>query len=315
VIAALLGAARVSTILAAILAAAPVAGARAAGAPSVAVTGSCPTAEALTAALSAALGDETRRRDAAPRVADLGAAFEVAALGQRQRYSDPARDCAERARVAAVFIAMTLNPPDLPAPPPRAPPPPPPPTIAAAPPPPETARGGWAELGAAGRVDGGATVRGGAVGYAAGLELRVAAGRRAWGVAATAGILTPLESEIGSVSVRERRYPLSLSLLGRHVLSASTAISAAAGLALVPFTLRGEGLATSVPATRVDAGVRLAGALEVLVGRRLVSFVELHADYFPRGYDLAIDPAGTIGSTGRLWVGASLGLAFATGAR
>ena len=82
----------------------------------VEASGLCPSSQAVTAALVPALRREPPRVPGAggPRVLDLGDRFEVAAFGQSRQYIDAARDCAERARVAAVFITLALNPPALP---------------------------------------------------------------------------------------------------------------------------------------------------------------------------------------------------------
>src|SRR5262245_13057849 len=78
----------------------------------VETAGQCPARDAVMAALRPVLGDEALRSTAgASRVSDLGDRFEVVALGQVRQYADPARDCAERARVAAVFITLTVKPP------------------------------------------------------------------------------------------------------------------------------------------------------------------------------------------------------------
>jgi hypothetical protein len=88
-----------------------VAEAAAANAPAsgiaIEVTGDCPTREAVMAALLPVLGVEPPRplREP-PRVSDAGDRFEVTALGQSQEYVDTARNCVERARVAAVFIVL-----------------------------------------------------------------------------------------------------------------------------------------------------------------------------------------------------------------
>jgi len=89
------------------------------------------------------------------------------------------------------------------------------------------------------------------------------------------------------------------------------ALAGALGAALVPLTLRGEGLEGGSQATRLDAGVRLAVELRIRATPRLAPFVDLHAEIFPRAYQLDVDPFGTVGSTGRLWVGVSAGLSFA----
>src|SRR5437660_611079 len=78
----------------------------------VEAAGQCPEREALLGALRPVLGEEAlRSTSGVSRVSDLGDRFEVIALGQTRQYADPARDCAERARVAAVFITLAVNPP------------------------------------------------------------------------------------------------------------------------------------------------------------------------------------------------------------
>ena len=46
----------------------------------------------------------------AVRVTDQGASYEVEVDGRRTRYHDPRRRCDERARSAAVFVALVLEP-------------------------------------------------------------------------------------------------------------------------------------------------------------------------------------------------------------
>jgi hypothetical protein len=278
--------------------------------PAVAVTGACPGADAVTAALTSALGNEAGRQLAvAPKVTDDGDGFSVTALGQTRRYADPARDCDERARAAAVFIALALNPPVLPlapesgiqggAAPPTA--------VAAAGAAAAPASQRWLDLAVAARFDSGP---GAATSAAFGFELGAVVGWRWLGVAATAGILAPSDSTISSVTVRQQRFPLSVALTARHGISPRLAAAGAMGVALVPFTVRGQSLDPASQSTRLDAGVRLAFALRLLATPRLAPFIGLHAELFPRAYQLDVAQLGTIGSTGRLWVGASAGLSF-----
>ena len=81
--------------------------------PPIETSGSCPSAEEVSATIAPLVASLPAQRlaEGAARVADLGDRFEVAAAGQKSQYVDAARDCAERARVAAVFIALALNPP------------------------------------------------------------------------------------------------------------------------------------------------------------------------------------------------------------
>ncbi len=273
----------------------------AAAVPSVAVTGDCPGAEAVTAALRSALGSDAKVGvSEPPKVSDQGDRFSVAAAGQVQQYADPGRDCDERARAAAVFIALALNPPLAP--------PGPAPTVrdALAPPPPSPSPR-WLDLAVAARADGGP---GQAVGPAIGAEIHAAAGWRWFGVAATAGVLAPSDGTYASVTVQQQRFPLSLALTARRDLSGRLTIAGAVGAALVPLTLRATALEGGPSQTRLDAGVRFAVEARFRATQRLAPFVDLHAEIFPRAYELQVDPLGTIGSTGRFWLGVSAGVAF-----
>ena len=133
--------------------------------------------------------------------------------------------------------------------------------------------------------------------------------RASWlGVAASAGVLAPTESN--RRRPRQQRFPLSVALTARRGIGERFALSGAAGAALVPLTLRGEALDGGSRATRLDAGVRLALELRMRATRRLSPFLDAHVEVFPRAYQLDVAPLGTVASTGRLWVGASLGLLF-----
>ena len=101
------------------------AGARpAAAAPSrevvvVASAAACPSPRALAAALGAYLPSR-RVRVGGPaagaaevRVADLGKRYAVQVKGERKEFDDPRRRCGERARAAAVFASVALEPPTV----------------------------------------------------------------------------------------------------------------------------------------------------------------------------------------------------------
>jgi hypothetical protein len=277
-------------------------------------TGECPSGRAVAAALWPVVGGDARHLlPAAPHVTDLGDSFEITARGQTQRYVDAPRDCEERARMAAVFIALALNPPTFEAPAPAGPP-------AGAieakpsirtPPPAPAASAGWLSLAIDARLDGGGAP---AAEFAPGAELRAGVGRQHFGVVAAAGVLAPTEARYVSVPVRQQRFPLSLALTGRRNMSGALEAAVALGVALVPFTLRGSGLTAPEPAVRLDVGARLAIELRFpALSRRMTPFVDLHAEYFPRPYVIDVDPLGDIGTTGHLWVGASLGVGFETG--
>ena len=272
-------------------------------------TSRCPTREAVAGALSPALAHLGPNLDPLPsdfRVADLGDAFEVTVGGQVQRYADAARDCTERARVAAVFVALAMNPPSLE--PPR--PPPTPAALQPQPPPARERERSWLSVGVTARLDG--AMGGGSdatSGATVGGEIGVALGIGSFGIEATAGLMTSTENTIASVQISERRVPCSVSATFRRRASTYLEIGADLGAALTPFTLHGQGLDTTLPVTRFDAGARLA--LELRVARpALAPFATLHVEYFPRVYEIAVAPLGNIGTTAPLQIGLSVGVAF-----
>ncbi len=277
-------------------------------------TSGCPTREAVAAALSPALAHIRPNLDPLPsdfRLADLGDAYEVTVGGQVQRYADAARDCAERARVAAVFVALAMNPPSLE--PPRAPPPVPPPDVQQPRPQPAREREwSWLSVGVAARIDG--ALGGGndaTSGVTEGGELDVGFGRGSFGIEASAGLVTSTQNTIASVQVTQQRFPCSLALSFRRSAGAHLEMGAALGAALTPFTLHGQGLDMTLPVTRFDAGARLAVELR-MVRPALAPFASLHVEYFPRTYEIVVAPLGNIGTTAPLQLGLSLGVAFET---
>jgi hypothetical protein len=245
------------------------------------------------------------------RVTDMGDRFDITAAGQAARYVDTARDCGARARVAAVFIALALRPPSIglvnPAPP-RDPQPPPPsgtehsvdvnPTDAPSP--------LWAKLTVAARLDTGA-----ASDLTAGGEIAGLVGRGRLGIAISAAVLAPTRNTLQSVSVRQQRFPFTAGLVLRHRLSPSFELSGKAALALVLLTLRGENVNAGTTSARLDPGAHLAIELRgPPLRHRLVPFVGVHAELFPRSYVLDVVPVGQVGVTNRFWWGATAGLSF-----
>lgn len=283
----------------------------------VQVVGSCPSQSAVTDALRPVLGkDGLRRTSELPRVIDLGDRYVVSAAGQSSPYADPSRDCAERARVSAVFIALALNPPIVPVVAPPTPPPPPeppaPPPEPAAPPSPPAVF--WKRVAVSGRLDHGFETEGGPAVSTAGAEVHGALGWDAWGVAATGGVLLPVTATFKGIAVREQRFPLSLSLVLKGRPTPEVELSGNLGVALTVLTLRANGINENAPSTRIDVGARWG--IEIAGPRfsdGFSAFVGIHGEYFPRLYVLDVDQTGQplgIGSTHNYWGAASLGISF-----
>src|SRR5579863_10458190 len=108
--------------------------------------------------LEARLRTVTRGKTPLVEIVDLGVPYRILAAGQVREYRDESRDCAYRARIAAVFVALAIDPAQLPSQPPMpapATPAAPSPAPQAAPPPIEDLPSPRA------RLDLGATVGGG----------------------------------------------------------------------------------------------------------------------------------------------------------
>ena len=230
--------------------------------PAIEASGSCPSAEEVSATLAPLLGSSAPKRpvEGAARVHDLGDRFEVAAAGQTGQYVDAARDCAERARVAAVFIALALNPPAAPTVP----------RVDAQPPaePSGSEDRGFALVGTSGarRPDRAFANGEGRSSPAAslGAELRAVVGKGALGVTVAGGVLAPTVVTFGSVPVRQQRFPFRVAATVRHKMPG-------------PFRARGRSrsllrssqaprrkLDTIDPATRLDVGGRAGLELSLL---------------------------------------------------
>src|SRR5262245_46557131 len=89
-------------------------------APSIATSGACPEGAAVTAAIGALLpqgGLDSLPRSASAEVSDLGETYRATVRLEGRTwvrvYRDLARNCEQRARFAAVFIVLTLVPPEL----------------------------------------------------------------------------------------------------------------------------------------------------------------------------------------------------------
>jgi hypothetical protein len=277
-------------------------------APLISTSGACPGLAMISAAVTALIphGDlDSLPRSAAVEVADLGDSYRVNVVAEgvpRVRiFRDVGRDCAQRARFAAVFIVLTLLPPELviDVQPEAAPPEPPP----APEPPPRPFR---LEVGAV--LDVAPALFDAPQMLAPGGELRIA--RRFGRLAGMLGAgLEPRASfSQGGLLGRERRIPLDLGLrawrpLGPWELDGEAAIAAA--------IFHAEGLNTLMPqqGTRLDLGARIGVAARFgSPSARAVPFVGLHALLFPRRYEIATTPQGALGSTPALWVGVELGL-------
>jgi hypothetical protein len=290
--------------------------------PPLQVVGSCPTADAVERALAPLLKRELSfSSEALARVVDHGNRFAVSVKGQTGQYLDAERDCAERARVSAVFIALTLNPPEIQSSDAHSQavaslpegPSPSPPRAAAALAPVETAiprtHGAWTLLELGARFDGALNV-GAPSTLAAGVELRGSLGSGRIGGVLGAAVLAPVIWELSGVLVREQRFPCHLALRLRWA-SAPPELSLDLGVSATTFVVRAPELGGESLATRLDLGPRAALTTQFEPVGGVSPYLGAQLEYFPRSYRLYADPAGQVGSTPHVWVGMNLGVSLA----
>ena len=279
--------------------------------------GSCPSAADVADALTPLMKPDFRfSADARPRVVDHGDRFTVSVKGQTGQYTDTERDCAERARVSALFIALTLNPPQIQSAerdaPQRKPAPveerkPPPQTSVA----PATApmSSTWTHLEAGARFDGPLN-SGVPATLGAGLELRVSLGRGRVGAVLGGAVLAPVTWDISGVLVQEQRFPGHLALRLRWP-SPLVTLALDLGVSATVFTVRAPELARESNSVRLDVGPRTALTARFATIGGLSPYFGAHVEYFPHAYRLIADPNGKLGATPHAWVGMSLGVSLA----
>jgi len=250
--------------------------------------------------LEARLGAVAHGKTPVVELVDLGARYRILAAGQVREYQDERHDCAYRARIAAVFVALAIDPAELPPPPPPPVTPAPPPQPAVAPP---------AEPLPATRLDLGAAVLGG-VGpddrvAEPGLELRWSGGHRAIGPEAGVTALLPVDHTVGGVRLRQWRLPLDAGVRAR---SAGPRVERYGEIGLAAALLAERALELASPRSQLalELGVRAAVGVRVRRGR-WAPFAALSAELVPFPPSVFALPAGTVGHTPLLWFGATAG--------
>lgn len=237
-------------------------------------------------------------------VRDLGQryAIEVSAVVSEQ--TDTARDCVERARVAAVFIAMNV----------RTPPPahardetparrePAPSPVPAAPTAPswQLALGAFASLAYAPS----AQLAGGG-----GLELWLTRAHLQLGLTSGALSASQLAIDPGTGHVDLLRLPTNV-LAGAMWRISRFELGAALGLALDLLRAQGRALARSESGWRANVGGVLALQSRLLLTHRWSLSALVNGSFFPRSYQLQVAPAARSADTPRFWLAAQLGVLF-----
>ncbi len=287
-----------------------------ASSPVVDASGSCPESNAVVSVLTGLL--PTNAPGGPPptaTVSDLGGSYIVAIGGRVKRYSDAARDCAERARVAAAFISLALVPDaaaDSSATPIDTPAPAPPPAPPTKQPPPPADR--WVQVDVRGTGEGAP----GSGLFAPGVEMGIAAGSGRVGAqlvcewVAAASLGAGAVSESGSILIE--RFPCALGPLLRLSPAASRLeVRTSAGLVVGALRARGTGFSTDYDSVRIELGARVSVDATLHIGRSpgdVSPVVGLAATYDPMTYDLEAMPHGVVAHTPALWAGASAGVSW-----
>jgi len=285
----------------------------------------CPAPDLLQQQLAPLLPDDTALQiesDASSEasepqvvVRDFGDDYAVDVAGATRELSDPARDCVERARVAAVFIALNVKP-QLPPPAaaqqdePEEPEPKEPEEPAAEP----GSLVFGAQLFGAGAYSGEAEVA--APGGGAGVWLGVRRFRFGLDFAAYTEAELALaasgESEAAAASegaVALTRIPIVLSA-GYMLRAGALALGPAIGVSLDLLRIRGVDMPDPETALRFNPGGLVAADMRLEFSTELAATLRLGFVAFPRSYHLVVDPQGRLGETPRYWLCAGLGLAF-----
>ena len=243
-------------------------------------------------------------------IEDLGESYTVNVAGASRKVRDPGRQCLERARVAAVFLALNL-PSSLS---------PPSPTTAAPrvqspdrlerdlphhdAPPARDPRAFEMRPFALAEAAWGAGVASTGVGLAASLRLGSAA-ITLLGAATTA--TTPYQANGEPTRFELRRLPFA-ALLGWETSLGMLGLGAETGLALDVLRFDGRTVPHAEQALRVNPGLRFNAVLRVRASRRLSAELMPIVAWFPRTYLVRVEPSHLLAETPRFWLGVSLGL-------
>jgi hypothetical protein len=255
----------------------------------------CPSATAFVAALRAIVPDvELAPTGLRVELSDDGADYRVVAGALTRDFTDPAVRCDERARKAAVLVALALAPPTVAAPPARAVP---------------AGRRTHIALEVGGVFDAAPRPGSNSV-YSGGAQVRLYVGAAHFGGVVSVAGLSPTTLDVPPARARLRRVPLALSLRGQ-LRRGRLGLSLDLGAVVAVQITDGVDVAPSVEQTRLELGIRLEAKLEYWAWRRIAPFLAIQGEYDPVPYNLVLPSAGIVGTTPPGWVGAVAGLAFA----
>jgi hypothetical protein len=243
------------------------------------VVGNCPDAEAVRRLLGGLVSAE-EARTAPVVIQDRGSRYRISVKKTAMMLDDPARDCAERARHAAVIASNELHAPEIVHGPPV-----------------------WTvEKGVVADAAPGAT--GGAV-YSFGAEIRGAYGSKAWSLMGAAGARGPVTLTLENGWRAELlRFPLDAAA---RLTSYRWRLRmwVAVGGTIVPTGIIGQELVGTDRQWRVDVGALGMAGATLPIGDRLGLAAAIAIRWLPRRYELQVDPVGKVGDTPAWWISLS----------
>lgn len=259
----------------------------------------CPSREQIIEQLGA-LWPTTQfddRATEAVQVGDHGTVVSVTVRGTTKTFDDAARDCMERARLVAVFVGLTLDPPQLEDPEPEPEPPPPEPTTTGAPL--QLEAGPWVLWAPSAGTSNQPILGGAALRLLWGAPLGLSVG--------VAGLF-PTTLRYDDAEVRAQWW-LPLDAGARlQLVDGPYEIAVELGLTASVLSARGDGLPGAQRQSRLEVGGRGALVARTWWTESLGMYLSLNGLLFPRPYTFVVEPDETLGSTPHVWLGASLGL-------
>ena len=291
----------------------------------------CPSRDSIGVAVQALLGESRLSSEELNlvEVVDLGARYVIKVKGRVREYTDESRDCAKRARVAAVFVALTLAPPDIgasdegpwpksdvPLPeatpqgstlPPAAPTPPVQPVPVPAAPSVSASPKSWTpgvEIGVSAAI----APRSDKTLFDLGGQFKFVFSSPQWGLLLGANIPTASTLMLESIRIQQARYSAILGVrFNLHTEQIRGALDICAMSALL--RLRQLDLPNANTTTSVESGLHL-GTVWALSGRLVSPYVGGYAEFIPATIPIAVEPRGIIGHSSAVWLGLSAGMAL-----
>jgi hypothetical protein len=242
------------------------------------------------------VSESDARADA--EVIDHGESFTVEVAGVEREFGDRTRDCVERARQAAVFIALNLKPPAAE----------------------EASERTDASVGAvrlglqlSAQLAYTSTQNRLAPGPGAGLWLEYGALRFVFSASVLFADELAVQTADVSGAVRLTRVPLAFTASYLLLRTGRLAVGPELGLGFDVLHFHGREVERAQTQLRTNLGLMAAIDAQLRLSDALSALVRVGLDAFPRAYTLTIDPIGPAGRTPRLWLTASLGISWRFG--